>query len=156
MLKYLNTDIVFQEIPDETTLAVNLTGCPCHCPGCHSPWLWQDIGQELTLGELCRLVDHYKESITCLCFMGGDAAPREVQELAIQLKQLYAHLKVAWYSGRQHLPSYIDKQIFDYLKLGPYNAHLGPLNSPTTNQRMLKRQPDGTFKDITAIFMKKK
>ena len=36
MLRYTNTDIVFQELPDEVTLAVNLSGCPCRCPGCHS------------------------------------------------------------------------------------------------------------------------
>ena len=36
MLKYVNTGIVFQEIPDEVTLAVNISGCPCRCHGCHS------------------------------------------------------------------------------------------------------------------------
>ena len=44
MLKYVNTGVVFQEIPDEVTLAVNLSGCPCRCPGCHSRYLWQDVG----------------------------------------------------------------------------------------------------------------
>ena len=36
MLKYVNTAVVFQEIPDEVTLAINISGCPCRCPGCHS------------------------------------------------------------------------------------------------------------------------
>ena len=44
MLKYVNTDIVFQEIPDEVTLAVNISNCPCRCPGCHSEYLWEDVG----------------------------------------------------------------------------------------------------------------
>ena len=47
MLKYVNTDIVFQEIPDEVTLAINISNCPCHCPGCHSHYLWEDIGLPL-------------------------------------------------------------------------------------------------------------
>ena len=47
MLKYANTDIVFQEIPDEVTLAINITNCPCHCPGFHSHYLWEDIGLPL-------------------------------------------------------------------------------------------------------------
>ena len=29
MLKYVDTDIVFQEFPDEVTLAINLSNCPC-------------------------------------------------------------------------------------------------------------------------------
>ena len=48
MLKYVNTGIVFQEIPDEVTLAINISNCPCHCPGCHSHYLWEDVGLPLT------------------------------------------------------------------------------------------------------------
>ena len=33
MLKYVNHDIVFQEFPDEVTLAVNLSRCPCAVRG---------------------------------------------------------------------------------------------------------------------------
>ena len=33
MLNYYNYDIVCQEIPDEITLAINITGCPNHCQG---------------------------------------------------------------------------------------------------------------------------
>ena len=29
MLRYINTDIVFQEFPDEVTRAINISGCPC-------------------------------------------------------------------------------------------------------------------------------
>ena len=47
MLKYYNYDIVFQEIPDEVTLAVNLTNCPHRCIGCHSPHLRHNIGEPL-------------------------------------------------------------------------------------------------------------
>ena len=155
MLKYWNTDIVFQEIPDETTLAINLTSCPCHCPGCHSNYLGQDIGKPLDITEIGCLMSVYGKSITCICFMGGDAAPAEVQKLADDIKQRYPHYKVAWYSGRQYLPHEIDKKHFDYIKLGPYIAHLGPLSSAKTNQRMLKKQQDGSFSDITAGFWKK-
>ena len=30
MLKYANYDIVFQEVPDEVTLAINISNCPNH------------------------------------------------------------------------------------------------------------------------------
>ena len=59
MLKFHNYDIVFQEIPDEVTLAVNITGCPCHCPGCHSPHLWEDSGTELDEAMLRRIYEDY-------------------------------------------------------------------------------------------------
>jgi anaerobic ribonucleoside-triphosphate reductase activating protein len=49
----------------------------------------------------------------------------------------------------------VDLLKFDYIKTGPYIAHLGPLNKPTTNQRLYKQLPDGTFDDITARFWKK-
>ena len=48
MLKCCSYDVVCQEIPDEITLAVNISGCPNRCPGCHSPWLWEDEGEALT------------------------------------------------------------------------------------------------------------
>ena len=49
MLKYVNTGVVFQEIPDEVTLAINISNCPCRCPGCHSHYLWEDIGTLMPL-----------------------------------------------------------------------------------------------------------
>ena len=33
MLKYVNHDIVFQEFPDEVTLAINLSLCPTYAFG---------------------------------------------------------------------------------------------------------------------------
>ena len=42
MIKYYNAMVVFEEIPNEITLAINITNCPCHCKGCHSQFLWED------------------------------------------------------------------------------------------------------------------
>ena len=82
MLNYLNTGIVFQEIPDEVTLSINITGCPCRCPGCHSQYLWENIGEPLTPMVLDKLVADYNDEITCICFMGGDADPKYVSKLS--------------------------------------------------------------------------
>ena len=74
MLRYTDYDIVFREIPDETTLAVNLAGCPNRCPGCHSPQLQEPIGEPLTEEVVERLLARYGAAVTCFCLMGGDAA----------------------------------------------------------------------------------
>lgn len=152
MLKYVNTGVVFQEIPDETTLAINISGCPCRCPGCHSQYLWDDVGEPLTQSVLDDFVVQYGADITCLAFMGGDADPLEVNRLARYVHERWPQLRVAWYSGRLRVPSAVRKQDFDYIKIGPYIRHLGPLKQPTTNQRLYRRRPDGTFEDITSRF----
>jgi len=83
MLRYTDYDIVFREIPDETTLAVNLAGCPNRCPGCHSPQLQEPIGEPLTEEVVERLLVRYGAAVTCFCLMGGDAEPHEAARLAL-------------------------------------------------------------------------
>ena len=151
MLKYVNTGVVFQEIPDEVTLSVNISNCPCHCPGCHSKYLWADVGSVLDFCAIDSFISVYGADITCVCFMGGDAEPVSVCRLADHIHAAYPHIKVAWYSGRQRVPSNIDKNKFDYIKTGPYLAHLGSLKSRTTNQHLYKREENG-FIDITSRF----
>ena len=156
MLKYANYDIVFQEVPDQITLAINLSNCPNHCEGCHSPYLWKNIGTELNTSELEKLITKYKDSITCVCFMGGDAAPKEVANLAGYVKRTHHDLATGWYSGKSEIPKDVNDKCFDYIKLGRYEANCGPLSSPTTNQRMMKRLADGRVKDITEWFRRNK
>lgn len=155
MLKYVNTSVVFQEIPDEVTLAVNLSNCPCRCPGCHSHYLWTDIGEPLTTIALETMVRDYGGDITCVCFMGGDAEPEYVNALAEYLRREHRQLKTAWYSGRSRVPAVVRKNNFDYIKLGPYIEHLGCLKDRTTNQRLYKRAAGDDFTDITSVFWKK-
>ena len=133
MLKYLNTQVTFSEVPDEITLCINITGCKVGCRGCHSPYLAEDIGEELTNDSLHKLISS-NEGITCVAFMGGDSNPKEVDRLADIVQVCYG-LKAAWYSGVQILNKDIHIWNFSYIKLGPYIEELGPLNSKTTNQK---------------------
>ncbi len=151
MLRYVDTDIVFQELPDEVTLAINLSGCPCRCPGCHSKHLWGDGGEELTPEALDDMVTRQCDRITAVSFMGGDASPRDVNRLASHLRSRFPKLRTAWWSGRTILSNYVDVRNFDYIKLGPYLAHLGGLRSPRTNQH-LYRVVGVTLHDITSCF----
>ena len=152
MLKVYNYDIVFQEIPDEVTLAVNLTGCPIHCPGCHSPHLWEDIGVPLDEALLRRIHGEYAGEVTCICLMGGDGDPAESERLCAFIKQEMG-LRSGWWSGRAALPEGIDLTHFDYIKTGPYIESLGGLKNPKTNQR-LYRVAAGALEDITYRFWK--
>lgn len=152
MLRFSSFDIVFSEIPDEVTLAISLAGCPNNCQGCHSPWLREEVGEELTFERLTQLTDLYRSSITCLCLMGGDEDPSGVEKLLCAVRSNYPNLKVAWYSGREELPEPLQDTSFDYLKLGPYVEALGGLSSSTTNQRLYRIRSDGQREDLTARF----
>ena len=152
MLKCYSYDVVCQEIPDEITLAVNISCCPNRCPGCHSPWLWEDVGKPLTEELLSGLMDRYAAAITCFCFMGGDADPSEIQSLAGYIREKWPYLKLGWYSGKESLPDGFDETLLDYLKLGPYIAALGGLKSPTTNQKFYIKSPEGNW--IQHVFVK--
>lgn len=163
MLKYVDARVVFQEIPDEITLAINISNCPCHCKGCHSSYLAEDIGTPLDEDSLVELLLNNK-GITCIAFMGGDSDPEYINWLASIMRDMndsepgnWADVKIAWYSGRQELSPDIDLRNFDYIKLGPYIEEKGPLSSRTTNQVMLQIDNScgrSIVKDITSRFWK--
>ena len=152
MLKYVNTQIGFAEVPDEISLLINVSNCPCKCLNCHSSYLAEDIGIILGSTELVYLISNNK-GITCVAFMGGDSSPSDINSLAKLIKEVFPKLKVAWYSGRQELSKDIELCNFDAIKLGGYNESLGPLNCPTTNQRFY-RIIRGKMYDYTYLFWK--
>ncbi|MDE6827668.1 MAG: anaerobic ribonucleoside-triphosphate reductase activating protein [Alistipes sp.] len=155
MLRFHNFDVVFAEIPGETTLAINLTGCPNRCPGCHSPHLQGSGGEVLDDDALRVLLGRYGRSVTCVCFMGGDGEPAEVARLAGVVRRTMPQLRVGWYSGRSEFPAGVAAQAFDYVKLGPWVEALGPLSSPSTNQRFYRVGSDGTMEDRTETFRRR-
>ena len=151
MLKYVDTKVTFAEVPNEISLCINISNCPCACKGCHSSYLAEDIGNKLNSDSIKELINNNK-GITCICFMGGDSNPLEVDALAHFIKINYP-IKTAWYSGRQELSKEINLNNFNFIKLGPYIEDLGPLNSKTTNQRFYKIE-EGKLIDITNLFWK--
>lgn len=152
MLKFVDYDIVFQEVPDEVSLAINLSCCPNSCPGCHSPQLQGDIGEILDKNIIGELIEKYGSSITCVAFMGGDNDPQSIESLANYVKKKFS-LKTAWYSGCVNIPQC--RTSFDYIKIGPYVESLGALRSKTTNQRFYKVLCSSCLEDITSFFQKK-
>lgn len=159
MLKYYNTMVVFEELPDEVTLAINISNCPCRCNGCHSQFLWDDVGTYLTFDKLDKLIKK-NDGITCVCFMGGDSDPKYVNELAKYVSYTKS-LKCGWYSGKDNLSEDIDLENFLYIKIGHYDKNFGGLNNENTNQRLYYIEEDQKgdnyfLKDITYKFWKNK
>ncbi len=151
MLKYTDYDIVFSEIPNEVTLAISLSNCPHRCVGCHSPQLRADIGEELNEKSLEKILDKYGDFITCVCFMGGDASPADVNKCAAFIQNKWKGTKqTAWYSGSNELSNQISLNNFNFIKLGQYKPDLGGLDSKNTNQRLYEidnlKLNDITFK----------
>lgn len=159
MLKYLPsmTSVVNEEIPDRLTLAVDISNCQGSCVGCHSPFLKTDIGEELTEDAVGSLVsDNF--GVDCFLFLGEGNDLRALLSLASFVRSL--GLAAALYSGRAEVEAEVYRA-FDYVKVGPYIESLGPLDAPTTNQRLYKvsldpSAPEGySLTDITSRFWRK-
>lgn len=140
MIKYIpeETSVVFEEIPDEITLCINITNCQNNCKGCHSPHLKQDIGSLLDFTQFETLLEK-NGGITCLCFMGEGNDEKGLKNAISYLKEKHPEIKVALYSGRPEITDPFYWHNLDYIKVGPYIEEFGPLNKKTTNQRMYKK-----------------
>lgn len=152
MLKYTDYEIVFREIPNKVTLAVNISNCPNHCIGCHSPELRKNIGTELTNDELFRILKE-NSGINCICFMGEGRDIQRLTEILKLLKEIYPFLETGLYTGSDEFDETVFQGNLDYLKIGHYDEKFGPIDKPTTNQR-LYRLVDGGRCDITSLFWK--
>lgn len=147
-LKYLGHSIVFQEVPTELSLAINISDCPYKCKGCHSTYLWEYKGRYIS-EDIEALINQH-DGITCVCFMGGDQNPKELNELID-----YIHsrgLKVCLYTGSDTIPDNIYN--LNYLKIGHYSEKLGGLDKPTTNQRFYMVYNNSEYFDMTILFRK--
>ena len=159
MLKFTTYQVTFREIPDEITLCLNIANCPIHCPECHSKELWSDVGTELTTTVIDNLIKN-NQGISCIVFMGGDGNYADLENLINYIKEKFP-IKIGFYSGRETIKDIINlSQKFEwiqqlaYIKVGPYKSECGPINSPTTNQRMFELDLSGALltDDVTPIY----
>lgn len=154
MLKYHTIDISCRAIPQEISLIFNITGCTIKCPGCNEKTLWKDKGTPLTFNEVRSILSNYNSTVSCVCFMGGEHAAGEINDLARFVKHHYPCLHTAWYSGLDKIAPEIEYCNFNYLKTGSYQAAKGDLSSPETNQRMFMVTEDCNLIDITEKYIR--
>lgn len=132
-VKYVDSKVTFAEVPDEISLCLSISGCSIRCPDCHSKYLWENKGIDLTEDLLLDLLKRHS-GITCVCLMGG--VDKDILEVAKTVRR--EGLKVAWYTGQETLPEHEMLLNLDYIKVGPYVPAAGPLTSPTTNQKFFR------------------
>lgn len=155
MIRYLGYAVTFEEVPDEVSLCISITGCTHRCPGCHSPELWQESGRNLEQ-DLPELIGRYMDGITCVCLMGEGNDPPALQRCIFQIREKFPGLKICVYSGGDLFPPYwVNNECLpDYIKVGHYDHDRGGLDQPTTNQVMYQLTEKG-YRDITYKFWKK-
>jgi anaerobic ribonucleoside-triphosphate reductase activating protein len=150
---YSYSTVSFQEVPDEVSLSIMVSGCPHKCRGCHSSRTWRpNYGQPLTKDVLVRLLEENKGYITCVNFLGGEWDKKGLTELLTCAKE--HKLRTCLYTGEDDISS-VDKGIvglLDYIKIGKFVRELGGVTNTNTNQRMYKLSDKGST-DITIRFI---
>lgn len=151
MIKYLgDATTTFSEFPDEIALCVNISNCPGTCECCSEPELREDVGVELTIEEIDRLISTHP-GITLFGFMGGDNDPETIYKLSKYIHTTY-QIKTGMYSGKDYLIDYLAHELNCY-KIGHFiipkgpvedwpKQNCGPLTFPFSNQLYFER--DGT------------
>lgn len=133
MLNFTTEQIVFQEVPDEVSLAYTISGCPLGCKGCHSADSWQiNSGKHLTKDYFYQRLKTYQGLISCVLFLGGEWQADKLLSLLKLAKSQKLH--TCLYTGLDNIPAQLKAEL-TYLKTGRWNAELGGLDSPVTNQK---------------------
>ena len=140
VLYFSDNQITTQDVLDEISLAISVSGCPLHCKGCHSSFTWDPkFGEELTNDKLEQLIKKNKY-ISCVLFYGGEWQMNRLMELIGIVKN--NGLKVCLYTGLM-LEEVVKTKMellsaLDYIKVGRWIEEKGGLNKKTTNQRFYK------------------
>lgn len=146
-LKYLGYSIALQEVPNEISLVINISGCPHKCEGCHSQYLWEYEGNYISK-DFNNILNFYDGMITCVCFMGGE---QNVDELESYLKYVKEYgLKTCLYSGCDLIEEIaILLPHLDWVKIGRYEESLRTddnmqygIKLATSNQKIYKKGID--------------
>lgn len=145
-MKFVDFDVVFQEVPNEISLCFSISGCKIQCKDCHSPKLWNvDNGEELTLTKFSEFLIRYEHYATCVLFMGGEWFEEELC-LMLQLAKRKG-FKTCLYTGLDDVSEVLKSEL-TWLKVGKWVSALGGLNSPQTNQKFIEVKTNKILNDL--------
>ena len=154
LLRFTREEIVWQEVPNEVSLAFLLSGCPLRCVGCHSADSWKaGLGADLSVDYLRARLRRYRGLLTCVLFLGGEWQSENLLALLRVARDEFG-LKTCLYTGleRDEVPPMLLPEL-SFLKTGRWLPERGGLDSPTTNQRFVDFQ---TGMDLTSLFWRQK
>ena len=147
----VNLGVTLNEIPDKVAVFVELGQCKNICKECHSAYyihnkLHPDLYTPLDL-IVYKVQRQVHKGANAIVIMGGTNNYDMDTEKLIKLINTLADIApVGVYSGildgAMVHRDIIKNSKLTWLKTGEYNAKLGGLNSPTTNQRFYFINPD--------------
>lgn len=142
-MKFSNLQVVFQEVPDEISIAISVSGCDIKCNGCHSAFTWdQEYGEDLNINVIKEILKKYKGLASCFLFYGGEWETNELISYIDIIKE--NSIKVCLYTGLEI--EFVNSELLrrlDYIKTGKYIANLGGLDQIETNQSFYKVNNNG-------------
>jgi anaerobic ribonucleoside-triphosphate reductase activating protein len=135
-MRYYDKQVVFQEVPNEISLAYSITGCKVGCKGCHSAFTWnENTGTELTPLNFAEDLEKYGLLVSCVLFYGGEWHENQLIKL-LEIAKYEFRLLTCLYTGRDSISDRVLPHL-TFLKTGCWDAKLGGLQSPTTNQLLM-------------------
>ena len=151
MLFYTEACLSPYEVPDNHSICIYISGCINKCLDCHYPLLQCSDYGDLLSHNFKKIIALFRSYATCVCFLGeGKNTEEEHKEFeAMVAYSRQQGLKTCLYCGRDTtIESWMG--IFDYVKVGSFQATLGGLDSSTT-KRMFEKTIDG-YLDVTYKF----
>ena len=136
-----NMGITLNEVPNKVAVFIEFNNCHLKCEGCHSTHLHSDMfdGEKTDIKFILsyeeKQIDKGAEYIV---LMGGDTNGVQKEDLYLLIDRLAEIAPVMLYSGSEDI-SILTETNLTLLKTGGYIEELGGLLSPTTNQKVFKK-----------------
>lgn len=160
----VNKGVTLTELPGEVAVYLEVGNCTVGCPGCHSPHLSKEIFPKPQWTHFSDIAEYVlrekKRGATAVVLMGGTSNGFNDGALVFLLELLSRILPTGLYCGDIEFGSGRGQAIMTmwtqltWLKLGAYVESRGGMNTSKSNQRLLKRNPNGTWSEMTHKFWK--